>query len=270
MSLNETTLITGASAGIGKHLAKVFAKKGHDLILVARRKPELDALAEELADQYDITTRVEVADLAKDGAADDLFQRVSDVEVGILVNNAGVLTSGSFRRMKPAAIDNMIRVNVLALTGLCHRFMEPMFERGRGRVLNVASIAGFQSVPTLAVYAATKAYVLSLGEALSVEATDKGVPVTTVCPGFTDTDMLRGATDQAKAAAPNIPEVAVLSPERVAEDAYEACMTGDAIKVPGIGYALTMATTRLIPRWVLRQTGAMALRLGRGKNKKAR
>ncbi|MEM7284061.1 MAG: SDR family NAD(P)-dependent oxidoreductase [Pseudomonadota bacterium] len=267
MSQIGTALITGASAGIGKELANMFAKKGHDLILVARRKPELDALAAELSGQYDIGTRVEVADLAIEGAADELFERVSDAEVEILVNNAGVLTSGSFRRMKPAAIDNMIRVNVLGLTGLCHRFVQPMLDRGHGRILNVASIAGFQAVPTLAVYAATKAYVLSLGEALSVETDNSDVSVTTVCPGFTDTDMLHGATDKAKAAAPNIPDLAVLSPQRVAQDAYNACMSGDAIKVPGIGYSLTMAATRLVPRWVLRQTGAMALRFASTKRR---
>jgi short-subunit dehydrogenase len=251
-----TALITGASAGIGTALATEFASRGHDVVLVARRREALEALADELRHRYEIHATVRPADLAADGAADALFDAMADTPIDVLVNNAGVLTGGYFSSMADAAIDNMLRVNVVALTQLCRRFMEPMSERGSGRILNVASIAAFQAVPSLAVYAATKAYVLSLGEALSVEGAGRGVTVTTVCPGFTDTDMLSGAGE----AAGGIPDVAVLSPERVARDAYAACMAGDAIKVPGVAYALTMATSRLLPRWLVRRAGGLALK----------
>lgn len=262
MSKKTTALITGASAGIGKELAKVFAENGHKLILVARRKVELEALAASLREAHTADVTVHAADLAVDGAADALFDTLADTRVDILVNNAGVLTSGAFRKMDPAAIDNMIRVNIVALTGLCRNFIEPMLKRRSGRILNIASIAAFQPVPSLAVYAATKAYVLSLSEALLVEVGDKGVTVTTVCPGFTDTDMLRGPP-MSSAQKSSIPDAAVLSPDRVARDAYDACMSGEAIKVPGVGYALTMATTRVLPRWVLRRAASLAMRRGR-------
>lgn len=255
MSNNSTALITGASAGIGEQLAHVFAEYGHNLILVARRQAQLDALAQELRDQHRIEVKVIAADLAADGAVSALAESLAGIPVDILVNNAGVLSSGSFKHMPDDSIDNMLRLNVLSLTRLCRQFIQPMVDRGQGRVLNVASIAAFQSVPNLAVYAATKAYVLNLSEALSVELADKGVTVTTLCPGYTDTAMLRGPVASGSA---KIAEFTILSPERVARDGYKACMAGDAIKVPGIGYAAAMATSRLIPRWVLRRIAKMA------------
>ncbi len=264
MSHASTALITGASAGIGQHLAGEFARHGHDLVLVARRRDALESLAAELRNAHGVTVTVMAADLAPDGAADALADALTERPIDILVNNAGVLTSGMFRRMHADAIDNMLRVNLAALTTLCSRFVQPMVEQGRGRILNIASIAAFQPVPTLAVYAATKAYVLSLSEALSVELADTGVTVTAVCPGFTDTGMLRGTADGGGEKS-RIPEATVLSPEQVARDAYKACLSGDAVKVPGLGYALTMATSRLLPRWVLREAGKLALKSGKRK-----
>ncbi|MDJ0656678.1 MAG: SDR family oxidoreductase [Xanthomonadales bacterium] len=259
MSNKETALITGASAGIGRELAMVFAEQGHDLILVARRKPELDALAGSLTLEHEVDVSVQAADLSVDGAADSLFDTLADQPVDILVNNAGVLSGGWFLKMDQQAIDNMIRVNMLALTALCRRFMAPMLERGSGRVLNIASIAAFQPVPSLAVYAATKAYVLSLSEALAVETEKKGISVTAVCPGFTDTDMLHGMDGEKS----GVPDLAVLSPREVARDAYAACMAGEAIKVPGLGYALTTMVAGALPRWVLRRVGSLAIHSGR-------
>ncbi|MEO0996116.1 MAG: SDR family oxidoreductase [Pseudomonadota bacterium] len=264
MSQDSTALITGASAGIGRHLAAEFARHGHDLVLVARRRDALESLADEMRDAHGVAVSVMPADLAPDGAADALADALADRPIDILVNNAGVLSSGMFRRMDAAAIDNMLRVNLAALTTLCHRFAQPMVEQGSGRILNIASIAAFQPVPTLAVYAATKAYVLSLSESLSVELADTGVTVTAVCPGFTDTTMLRGSVDGSGEKS-RIPEATVLSPEQVARDAYKACLSGDAVKVPGLGYALTMATSRLLPRWVLREAGKLALKSGKRK-----
>lgn len=261
MKMQSTALVTGASAGIGKKIAAVFAENGHDLVLVARRQPELEKLAKKLRAQFGVEVTVHAADLALDGAADDVFEALREIPVDILVNNAGVLAGGSFRKMPQAAIDNMIRVNIIALTGLTRRFLEPMIDRGRGRIMNVASIAAFQAVPSLSVYAATKAYVLSFSEALSVEVGYRGISVTAVCPGFTETDMLRqpSATSGSET---SIPDAIVLDPDRVARDAYEACMAGDAIKVPGIGYAMFTAGSRLLPRWLLRGVSSYAMKMG--------
>lgn len=250
--MSSTALITGASAGIGQHLARVFASNGHNLILVARREAPMQTLADELTGLYDVAIDVEALDLSGEHAADHLFNTLADREIDILVNNAGVLTGGRFNTMDETAINNMMTLNISVLTQLCHRFSQPMVERGAGRILNVSSVAAFQPVPKLAVYAATKAYVLSLSESLSIEMRKKGVSVTALCPGYTDTEMLRGPIAKSTGKV-RIPEFAVLDPKRVAEDAYNACMAGDAVKVPGIGYAATMATTRLIPKWMLRR-----------------
>ncbi|MEM9056607.1 MAG: SDR family oxidoreductase [Pseudomonadota bacterium] len=262
MKMHSTALITGASTGIGEKLAMVFAENGHDVVLVARRKPELEDIASRLRSAFDVKATVHAADLAEDGAADALFAALEDTPVDILVNNAGVALSGSFRRMDPAAIDNMLRVNVVALTQLTRRFVEPMIERNRGRILNVASIAAFQAVPSLAVYGATKAFVLSFSEALSVELGYRGISVTAVCPGFTETDMLHKSSASGDSGS-GIPGAIVLDPDRVARDAYAACMAGDAIKVPSIGYAMYTSGSRLLPRWLLRNVTRFAMKMGR-------
>ena len=252
MSDHGYTLITGASAGIGQAIAERFAANGHDLVLVARRQAELEALAAKLSHDHGIDALPISADLTDDDAPEYLLEIIGARDVGILVNNAGVLSSGSFRRMDDDAIEAMIELNIGALTRMCHEFADRLVERGGGRIVNIASIAAFQPVPNLAVYAATKAYVLSLSEALSLELARKGVTVTAVCPGYTDTAMLRGPVTEA-AGKINIPEFTVLDPETVARAAYKACMRGDAIEVPGIGYSAAMAVTGVLPRWVKRR-----------------
>ncbi|MEO0574263.1 MAG: SDR family oxidoreductase [Pseudomonadota bacterium] len=249
-----TALITGASAGIGEQLANEFASHGHDLVLVARRKPALQKIAERLRAQHGISVTVKAADLSLPDAAQTLHKALGKQHIDVLVNNAGVLNSGRFKHMDEAAIDNMMTLNIVALTQLCRTFIPAMVKRGKGKILNLASIAAFQPIPNLAVYAATKAYVLSLSEALSVELASKNVSVTAVCPGYTNTDMLRGPVDAGKA---SIPEFVMLAPEKVAADAYRACMTGDVIKVPGIGYSAAISTTRVLPKWLVRKLTAL-------------
>ena len=255
--MTSTALITGASAGIGQHLAREFARNGHDLVLVARREAPMQKLADELTGEFNIACAVHALDLCEKDAADDLFTRVSETPIDILVNNAGVLSGGAFAKMDAAAVDNMTTLNVQTLTDLCHRFIPPMVSRGYGRILNVASVAAFQPVPKLAVYAATKAYVLSLSEGLSIELASRGVTVTALCPGYTDTEMLRGPV-AASSGGIKIPEFTVLDPARVAADGYAACMAGDALKVPGLGYAAAMATSRLLPKWLVRRIAGMS------------
>lgn len=251
------TLITGASAGIGKAIAEKFASEGHNLVLVARRLPELTALADKLSHDHGIDAVPVAADLSDDDAVEDLLEGLGDRDVEILINNAGVLTGGSFRRMDRDRIESMLELNIMALTEMCRTFAERFAERGAGRIVNLASVAAFQPVPNLAVYAATKAYVLSLSEALSIELARKGVTVTAVCPGYTDTNMLRGSFQEADGKI-NIKEFTVLEPETVARATYKACMRGDAIEVPGIGYSVAMAATSVMPRWLKRRLTKMA------------
>ncbi|MEL6869523.1 MAG: SDR family oxidoreductase [Pseudomonadota bacterium] len=260
MSQPLNTLITGASAGIGQHIAEAFAEQGHNLVLVARSEAALQEHAERLRAAYGIDVIVHATDLTKANAAQTLGKALSQQPIDVLVNNAGSLTSGSFKHMDEAAIANMLTLNIVALTALCRTFIPPMVERGSGKVLNIASVAAFQPLPSLAVYAATKAYVLSFSESLSLELAKKNVTVTAVCPGYTDTNMLRGPIAAGKAV---IPEIAVLKPERVAADAYEACMRGDPVKVPGIAYAALTTSMRMMPKWLSRRVTALGTNVKR-------
>ena len=165
----DTALITGASSGIGQALAKCFARDGHRLVLVARNAGKLDALAASLAAEYGVKVWVQPTDLARPGAAHALATALKRkrIDIDVLVNNAGVLQQGPFTATPVERHQELIDVNVAGLTGMLAQFLPPMCERGHGRVLNVASIAAFQPIPSLATYAATKAYVLSLTESLA-------------------------------------------------------------------------------------------------------
>lgn len=252
-------LITGASAGIGQELARVFANHGHDLVLVARRKTRLNELARELRGEHGVQCTTMAADLSAQGACEALYQQIldADIDIEILVNNAGVLCPGAFRRNSLEDIDGMITLNIAVPTRLCRLFLEPMLARSSGRILNVASIAAFQPAPSLAVYAATKAYLLSFTDALVIELQGKGVTATTLCPGFTDTDMLRDSEGNT-----SIPDMLVATPQEVARAGYAACMAGDPIEVPGMVNTLFTTGTRLLPRWLVRRASAMVTRRG--------
>jgi short-subunit dehydrogenase len=257
-SAAETVLVTGASSGIGEELAKVFAEHGHDLILVARSEDKLEKLADELAAEHNVAVSVRPMDLSKKGSASRLARGLEreGYPVDVLVNNAGVLQHGAFVDMSPADHQRIVQLNVAGLTDMLAHFLPTMVERGSGRVLNVASIASFMPVPSLATYAATKAYVLSLGEALAEELRGSGVTVTTLCPGVTDTHMM----DEAMAGSEKLklPGLMVGDPAAVAREGFRACMKGETIVVPGtINQALTL-TARTTPKWLLqRLTGLM-------------
>lgn len=254
----QGVLITGASAGIGRALAACFAAGGHDLILVARREQVLQQLAAELNERHGVKVVPIAMDLASPQAPQQLQQIVQQhgLEVDVLVNNAGVLEAGAFRLSDPEAVQRMLRLNVLALTGLTHAFLAGMVERGYGRVLNVASVAAFQPVVGLAAYAATKAYVLSLSEALGEELRGSGVTVTALCPGLTDTDMAQ-QTQALHPDLPAIPPLLLSSVEQVAAEGYAACMAGEALRVPGWANRMGTLWSQLQPRWVLRRLGGL-------------
>jgi short-subunit dehydrogenase len=234
-------LITGASAGIGLELAREFAAHGHPVILVARNETRLNEVAAELSRADGIEATVIASDLGARGGPTALFDEVArrNLDVDILVNNAGVMDTGAFEDADAETLLGIVRLNVEALTALTSLFLKPMVARGKGRILNVASVAGFQPLPSMAVYAASKAYVLSLTEALAEELRGKRVNVTALCPGFTDTNMVENAKRE-NAAFQALPSALLADAKSVAREGYRACMSGDVIRVPGL--ALQMAT----------------------------
>ncbi|MEM7810466.1 MAG: SDR family oxidoreductase [Planctomycetota bacterium] len=183
-------LVTGASSGIGETFARVLAGRGMHLVLVARRGDRLTALAEELYREHGTQARVIAADLAADGGIASVVEGVTaaGVEVELLVNNAGFAVVGEIGSADADAIDDMLALNVRALTRLTYEFLPAMLDRGHGAVLNIASVAGIQPVAYMGSYAAGKAYVLHFSEALWAEARDRGVTVCGVCPGVTKTE----------------------------------------------------------------------------------
>lgn len=257
----KTALITGASSGIGEALAACFAKDGFDLMLVARSVDKLEALAAKLATKYKVKVMVEPADLAVAGSAKKLATTMKRRKriIDVVANNAGVLEHGAFAAMTPERNQQLIDLNISGLTAMLSYFVPPMVARGHGRILNVASVAAFQPIPSLATYAATKAYVLSLTESLSEEFKDTGVTITALCPGVTATNMLSKAASSSSKLT-KLPKLLIGDVDKVAQEGYEACIKGEVIKVPGTINQAAMVAGRATPKWLLRKfTG----RLGR-------
>jgi len=243
-------LITGASAGIGAELAREFARHGHRLLLVARRREMLTELASELEREHRVDVKVLVQDLAKPTGPAAVV-RAAGENIDILVNNAGVVDVQRFADAQPEKLAALVDLNVRALTELTSRLLPGMVERGFGRVLNVASLAAFQPVPSMAAYAASKAYVLSLTEALSEELRGTGVKVTALCPGLTDTGM-GGEIKVGSAAVRGLPQQLISDPRDVAAQAYRALVSGRAVLVPGVPNQIAAAWAQVTPRWLTR------------------
>ena len=256
-------LITGASSGIGLALAQQLAQKGFDVILVARSADKLQALAKELSEQHGVQARVAVADLTQPASIQNLATLLGQqrLNVRVLINCAGVLHQNAFIDMPASQVQQMIDLNITALTAMLHAML-PMLQRtvsqhgGKAHVLNVASIAAFQPIPMLAAYAASKAYVLSLSEALAEELARSGVTVTALCPGITATNMLaqaKGANDKLS----QLPSFLIADVDDVARTALEAMLRGDAICVPGSVYKLGALASRSAPKWFVRKMGGL-------------
>ncbi|WIT14292.1 SDR family oxidoreductase [Paucibacter sediminis] len=258
-----TALITGASSGIGAALARRFARGGFNVVLVARSADKLEALAKALAAEHGVKAWAVAADLARPDAAANLASAMKRARrpIDLLVNNAGVLAHGSFVELPAQRHQQLIDLNVSGLTAMLAAFVPPMVARGQGRVLNVASIASFQPVPSLASYAATKAYVLSLTESLSEELKGTGVSITALCPGITATGMLEQARAE-HAELARLPGFVIGSAEAVADEGFEACMQGEVIRVPGVLNLATVLAGRATPKWLLRRvSGALTRQL---------
>lgn len=254
LALLPVCLISGASSGIGEAMAQCFAKAGFDLLLVARNEEKLQAIAQSLREQFGVRCFVEASDLAKPGAAAALGQRIDaqSLQVDVLINNAGVLEQGAFVNISTERHQDIINLNISGLTAMLSEFLPGMQERGRGKILNVASIAAFQPVVGLASYAASKAYVLSLTEALAEECKGTGVTVTALCPGITATNMVASAQDK-NSALSSIPDFMVGDAAQVAQEAYQACMHGKVIQVPGMINLATTMVARATPKWLVRR-----------------
>ena len=253
-----TALVTGASSGIGEALAHRFAAAGFDVVVVARSKPKLEALAKQLAAQHGVAVSVVLSDLAQPGAVNTIHHQLSRQKCAVtaLVNCAGVLEQGLFTSIAAPSHQQIIDLNISALTAMVHAFLPDMVARGHGRVLNVASVAAFQPVPSLASYAASKAYVLSLSESLVEELRGTGVSVTTLCPGITATAMLTQAAG-ANGKLGQLPGFLVGDAEQVASQGFAACMRGDAICVPGAVNQAAMVASRATPKWLVRRLGGL-------------
>lgn len=229
---NPHVLITGATSGIGIELARVFASEGRDLILVARLRDRLDEVREELAVRYGVDVQIIAADLFEPDAPQFVYDTVQAQgwPVDVLVNNAGQGEHGKFAETDLGRQIDIVQLNVVALMSLTHLFMQDMIARKNGKILQVGSVVSRGPSPLLAVYAATKAFVLSFGEALANELEGTGVSATVLMPGATDTDFfLKAGSERSKVYA----EGDLADPAKVARDGYDALMAGKATVTSG-------------------------------------
>ena len=247
MERRKTALVTGASSGIGLDLAKRFAAEGHDVALVARSEGKLKELAAALEAEHQVRAHVVTADLAQPRAAETLVAALDarGIAVDVLVNNAGYALYGAFTETDLADELNMIQVNIVALTHLTKLLVRKMVARKEGRVLNVASTAAFQPGPLMAVYYATKAYVLSFSEALANELAGTGVTVTALCPGPTKTGFqARAQMEESKL----VRGKAIMTSETVARAGYTGLMKGKTVVIPGVSNKMMAQAVRFLPR----------------------
>lgn len=257
----KTALVTGASAGIGWHLAREFAAHGFDLVLVARSADKLEALARDVADRHGVRAHVRPADLLAPGAPREIFDELSrrGIPIEVLVNDAGVMQFGRFHEATVESLLDLLSLNAGALTAMTRLFVEPMLRGGGGRILNVASLAAFQPMPAAALYAATKAFVVSLSESLSAELEHSGVTVTALCPGYTATRMIDDVPGSRELAA-RLPKAIVMDPEEVARVGYRACVDGVPVVVPGVPNQILARLVGVQPRWLLRALAGFLFR----------
>jgi short-subunit dehydrogenase len=246
---NGTVLVTGASSGIGEEIAKEFARRGRHVVLVARRADKLQALAATLGSAADVLA----ADLSKPDDRAALPHRVAELGlvVDVLVNNAGLSTSGPVAASDPAAELNLVEVDVAAVADLCSRFVPGMVSRGRGAVLNVASVGAFGPVPGQAAYGAAKAFVLSYTQSLGQELNGTGVVASTLCPGPVKTGFgeTAGISDEDAEAA--LPKAMWISAADVARTAVDGVASGKAVIIPGAYNKVGAAAYKILPRRLL-------------------
>jgi short-subunit dehydrogenase len=251
-----TALITGASNGIGLELAKIHASKGDNLVLVARNISKLNQIKTELESQYKISVHIIGKDLSLPNAPQEVYDELKhkNIVIDYLINNAGFGDYGFFYETKWEKELQMINLNITALTHFTKLFLQDMVKRRSGKIMNVASTAAFQSGPTMAIYYASKAYVLSFSEAIDNEVSDKGVTVTTLCPGPTETGFLEAAALQDSKLFKG---KKIAGAKEVAEYGHKAMMQGKTVAIQGFMNRVMANAVRFIPR-------ALAVKVVRG------
>ena len=259
----KTTLITGASSGIGEAFARRLAARGENVLLVARSEDKLASVCNELGRANNVNAQYVAMDLVETAAAARLFEETErrGLEIEMLINNAGFGSMGDFTAFEMERDLRMIDLNIKALVALTHYYLPPMRERKKGTIINVASTAAFQGVPYMAVYAATKAFVLSFSEALWDENRAHGVHVMALCPGVTQTNFFAAAnTDKP-------PMRAMQTPEQVVDTALKGLKRGKSHIISGWANYLTTETERLVPRWLVARIAGKAMRPKYGENR---
>lgn len=252
----KTTLITGASSGIGEAFARRLAARGENVLLVARSEEKLASICNELGRANNINAQYVALDLTEEDAAAKLFEETNQrgLQVETLVNNAGFGSMGDFTTLDLKRELSMIDLNIKSLVALTYYFIKPMRERKRGTIINVASTAAFQGVPFMATYAATKAFVLSFSEALWDENRPFGIHVMALCPGVTETNFFAAAhTDKP-------PLRAAQTPDQVVDTALRGMKRGKTHIISGWTNYLTTESERLVPRWLVARIAGKAMR----------
>jgi uncharacterized protein len=246
--MGQTALITGASSGIGRELAAVFARNHCDLVLVARREELLGQLAKELSGRYGVQARAEAVDLSDPDSAAQLAERLKQdkISVDFLINNAGFAMSGLFAQSSLKTLRRMLELNMVTLTLLTRLLLPSMRDRRQGRILNVASTAALVPGPLMSAYYASKAYVLSFSEALAVELEGTGVTVTALCPGATDTEF----QDRAKMHKARLLRLGKTSPRQVAEIGFKELMRGRRVVFTSFRDLMLPVLLKISPRFL--------------------
>lgn len=250
--MNLFALITGASKGIGLELANIFASKGYNLVLVARSEKELLDLQTQLQDKYGVTAYIMVRDLSIPDAAQAVFEEIKakNIEIEFLINNAGFGYYDYFLNEEWDRNYRMMQLNMIALTQFCHLFAKEWKGRKRGKMMNVASTAAFQPGPKMAVYFATKSYVLSLSQALNQEFRKLGITVTALCPGPTDTNFM---DDSDLGSVKMLKKIKMPSARQVAQYGFDAMMKGKPVAIHGTANRLVANLVGCLPRkWVVK------------------
>lgn len=256
--MSGTVLITGASTGIGYELCHIYAKEKFRLIIVARNKAKLQEVADELKKKYSVTVDIFPLDLAKENAPEEMFAYTSknNIEVDVLINNAGFGTNGEFLKSTPESEFDLVKVNVLSLLKLTKLYGQDMAKRKRGKILNVASTAAFQPGPYMSNYYASKAYVLSLTEGLSEEFKEHGLTISALCPGPTKTEFAERANMKATPLMNEGFFSFVMDAKSVALAGYKGLNKGKTIIIPGIINSLLVQSVRFSPRFIVRRIAA--------------
>lgn len=238
-------IVTGASGGLGLEFAKLLAADGHDVALIARSGEKLETLAAQLRAQHGVATETLALDLSNVNAAQQVLARFGDCDV--LINNAGFASNGRFDGLDPGRIREEVMLDVVTLTELTRAYLPKMLGRGSGRIMNVASTAAFLPGPFMAVYYASKAYVLSFSQAIAEEVRGTGVTVTCLCPGATET----GFADRAQMHGTLLFRLPKANAARVARAGYDGMMKGRDVVVPGLSNKLVAMSPKVTPRRLL-------------------